>query len=97
MAYRSLALDFELWSYAQLPVVAVYLQHFEHLLSTSKHVRYNVLRTFQKSAMVRKMLYALRSGFFEPTAVPMVVGQSAVLAVPVLCAESREPAGLTGL
>lgn len=74
-AYRALGLEFELWSHASLGVVTLYLQHFEYLLSTSKHARYNVLRTFQKSAMVKKMLYALRSGYFDAEVVPVVVGE----------------------
>lgn len=76
-AYRALGLEFELWSHASLGVVTLYLQHFENLLSASKHARYNVLRTFQKAAMVRKMLYALRSGYFDLEVVPVVVGESA--------------------
>lgn len=72
-AYRAVGLEFELWSYATPEVISLYLQHFAHLLSTSKHARYNVLRTFQKAAMVRKMLYALRSGFFDAEVVPLVV------------------------
>lgn len=72
-AYRALGLEFELWSRASLGVVTLYLQHFEYLLATSKHARYNVLRTFQKAAMVRKMLYALRSGLFDLAVVPVVV------------------------
>ena len=54
-------------------MVALYLQHFEHLLIRSRHSRYNILRTFQKAAMVRKLLFALRSGFFDPEVVPVVV------------------------
>ncbi|ORX37124.1 hypothetical protein BD324DRAFT_427167 [Kockovaella imperatae] len=72
-AYRALGLEFELWSRASLGVVTLYLQHFEYLLATSKHARYNVLRTFQKAAMVRKMLYALRSNLFDLAVVPVVV------------------------
>lgn len=73
MAYRALGLDFELWSSAPLGVIAVYLQHFEYLFSTSKHARYNVLRTFQKSSIIKKILFALRSGFFDAAALQMVV------------------------
>ncbi|WWC96475.1 hypothetical protein V866_003343 [Kwoniella sp. B9012] len=73
VAYRALGLEFELWSYASDDVVRFYLKHFEYLLSTSKHKRFNVLRTFQKSAVVKKMLYALRSGLFDLEVVPDVV------------------------
>nr|XP_019013052.1 uncharacterized protein I206_02549 [Kwoniella pini CBS 10737]OCF51833.1 hypothetical protein I206_02549 [Kwoniella pini CBS 10737] len=73
VAYRALGLEFDLWSYASDDVVRFYLKHFEYLLSTSKHKRFNVLRTFQKSAMVKKMLYALRSGLFDLEVVPNVI------------------------
>ncbi|WVR06613.1 hypothetical protein IAU60_003645 [Kwoniella sp. DSM 27419] len=73
VAYRALGMEFELWSYAPDDVVIYYLRHFEYLLSTSKHKRFNILRTFQKSAVVKKMLYALRSGLFDLEVVPTVV------------------------
>lgn len=73
VAYRALGLDFELWSGAPIGVISVYLQHFASLLTTSKHARYNVLRTFQKSAMVKRLLYAMRSGSFDPAATQMLV------------------------
>lgn len=75
VAYRALGLEFELWSYASDDVIRYYLQHFKHLLVTSKHKRFNILRTFQKSAMVKKMLYTLRSGLFAIEVVPDVVGE----------------------
>ena len=75
IAYRSLGLKVEMWAFASLGVTSLYLQHFEHLLLNSKHARYNVLRSFQKSNMVKKLLYALRSGYFDPSMVPMVVGK----------------------
>lgn len=75
VAYRALALEFELWAFASLEVTSLYLLHFEHLLSTSKYARYNVLRTFQKSAIVRKLLYALRSGSFDLSIASTVVGK----------------------
>lgn len=78
VAYRSLGLEFELWSHASLGVTSLYLQHFEYLLSTSKHARFNLLRTFQKSAMVRKLLFTLRSGLFDPAVVSIVVGESPI-------------------
>jgi hypothetical protein len=68
-----LALDFELWSTASVGVISVYLQNFASLLTLSKHARYNVLRTFQKSAMVKRLLYALRSGFYDPSTLQMLV------------------------
>lgn len=76
VAYRALGVEFELWSYAPLGVTSLYLEHFQYLLVDSKHRRFNLLRTFQKSSMIRKLLYALRSGLFEPAVVPVVVGRS---------------------
>ncbi|WVQ73417.1 hypothetical protein IAR50_002989 [Cryptococcus sp. DSM 104548] len=73
VAYRAIGVEFELWSYASDEVLKFYLEHFQHLLCTSKHKRFNVLRTFQKSSLVKKMLYALRSGLFNLEVVPDVV------------------------
>jgi hypothetical protein len=73
VAYRALGTEFELWSCAPLGVVSLYLQHFDYLLRDSKHARYNLLRTFQKSTVVRKLLFAMRSGYFDPAIVPVVV------------------------
>jgi hypothetical protein len=78
VAYRALALDFELWSTASVGVISIYLQHFATLLTTSKHSRYNVLRTFQKSAMVKRLLYAMRSGFYDPSTIQMLVDTLAI-------------------
>lgn len=75
VAYRALGLEIELWAFGPLGVTSLYLQHFEYLLWSSKHARYNVLRTFQKSGMVKKLLYALRSDLFDPNVVPVVVGE----------------------
>ncbi|KAL7420576.1 Beige protein-like 1 [Cryptotrichosporon argae] len=72
-AYRAIGLEFEMWSYAPLGVVSLYFQHFDYLLSTSKFKRFNLLRTFQKSGVVRKLLYAIRSGMFDPAVVPVAV------------------------
>ncbi|ODN93441.1 hypothetical protein L198_05306 [Cryptococcus wingfieldii CBS 7118] len=72
VAYRAIGVEFELWSYASDEVVRLYLEHFQHLLCTSKHKRFNILRTFQKSSLVKKLLYALRSGLFNLEVVPDV-------------------------
>lgn len=72
-AYRALALEFELWALAKPEVQKVYFQHFEALLSNSKHKRYNLLRTFQRSNIVRKLLFALRSGLYDSETLPMAV------------------------
>lgn len=74
VAYRALGLDLELWSSAPLDVISLYLNHFDALLGISKHARYNILRTFQKSAIIKKILFALRSGFYDTAALPLVIG-----------------------
>lgn len=72
-AYRALGLEFELWSLAPLDVLNLYFSHFDYLLSKSQYRRYNLLRTFQKSNIVRKLLFAVRSGLFEEDALPPAV------------------------
>lgn len=76
VAYRAIGLDFELWSLARRPVTEMYLQHFEYLITTSKHARFNALRTFQKAGAVKKLIFALRSGFFDQKLLPDVIGTS---------------------
>ncbi|BEI85638.1 hypothetical protein CcaverHIS002_0510390 [Cutaneotrichosporon cavernicola] len=71
--YKALGLDLELWAHAQLPTLTLYLQHFQALLAESQYRRFNQLRTFQKSNVVRKLLYALRSGHYTHAAVPLAV------------------------
>lgn len=72
-AYRALGLEFELWALACKEVQELYFKHFEALLSISKHKRYNLLRTFQRSNIVRKLLFALRSGLYDAETLPMAV------------------------
>lgn len=91
VAYRALGVEFELWSYAPLGVTSLYLEHFQYLLIDSKHRRFNLLRTFQKSSMIRKLLYALRSGLFDPAVVPVVVGRSSITGVPTTVLIIRHP------
>lgn len=72
-AYRAIGLDFELWSSAPLDVTNIYFDSFQALLSKSQHRRYNLLVTFQKSHIVRKLLFSIRSGHFSADALPMAV------------------------
>lgn len=72
-AYRALGLEFELWALASKEVQELYFDHFEMLLATSQHKRYNLLRTFQRSNIVRKLLYAMRSGLYDVETLPMAV------------------------
>lgn len=72
-AYRAIGLDFELWATAKDEVVALYFEDFSALLSVSKYKRYNLLRTFQKSNIVRKLLYAIRLGLYNLTTLPLAV------------------------
>ncbi|KAL1405839.1 Beige protein-like 1 [Vanrija albida] len=72
-AYRAIGLDFELWATAKDDVVALYFENFQALLAQSKYKRYNLLRTFQKSNMVRKLLFAIRLGLYNTTTIPLAV------------------------
>lgn len=72
-AYRALGLEFELWALACKDVQELYFKHFEELLAVSNHKRYNLLRTFQRSNIVRKLLYAMRSGLYDLETLPMAV------------------------
>jgi hypothetical protein len=71
-AYRAIGLEFELWASAPLAVQQLYFDHFSLLLKSS-HKRYNLLRTFQKSNPVRKLLFAIRQNLYELDVLPLAV------------------------
>lgn len=72
-AYKALALRLDLWSRANQDVLEAFCLHFEHLLITSRHKRFNILKCFKKVAIVRAFMFALKANTFDSTAVPIVI------------------------
>ncbi|KAF7329558.1 hypothetical protein MKEN_00218700 [Mycena kentingensis (nom. inval.)] len=73
VAYRAIALDFELWSKTRAEVQRVHLEHFTTLLITSRYKRFNVKQRFVKVGLVRRLLFALQTSWYAPEVVVHVV------------------------
>lgn len=73
MAYRAIALDFELWSRTQKEIQRVHLEHFATLLQTSRFKRFNIKQRFAKLSLVRKFLFVLQTDWYQHDTIPFVV------------------------
>ncbi|KAJ7709309.1 hypothetical protein B0H16DRAFT_1822009 [Mycena metata] len=73
VAYRAIALDFELWARTRQEVQRVHLEHFTTLLLASRYKKFNAKQRFTKFGVVRKLLFALQTNWYQPEVVPFVV------------------------
>ncbi|KAJ6464029.1 beach-domain-containing protein [Mycena sanguinolenta] len=73
VAYRAIALDFELWARTRQEVQRVHLEHFTTLLINSRYKKFNVKQRFAKIGLVRKLLFALQTNWYLPEVVPYVI------------------------
>jgi hypothetical protein len=73
VAYRAIALDFELWARTRQEVQRVHLEHFTTLLIASRYKKFNVKQRFAKVGLVRKLLFALQTNWYQPEVIPYVV------------------------
>ncbi|GBE84628.1 hypothetical protein SCP_0606070 [Sparassis crispa] len=80
VAYRALALDFQLWSSTRKEIQQVHLEHFATLLQTSKHKRFNVKQRLGKMGVVRKMLFVLQTAWYQQDMIPLLVDAIKVVA-----------------
>ncbi|KAI6038492.1 hypothetical protein EDC04DRAFT_2868311 [Pisolithus marmoratus] len=73
IAYRAIALDFELWSSTNLTMQQAHLEHFSFLLRASRHRRFNAKVCLAKLGIVRKLVFALQSTWYPAETVPHLV------------------------
>jgi hypothetical protein len=73
VAYRAIALDFELWARTRKEVQRVHLEHFTTLLQTSRFKRFNIKQRFAKLGLVRKLLFVLQTEWYSHDMIPFVV------------------------
>ncbi|KAJ7201121.1 beach-domain-containing protein [Mycena pura] len=73
VAYRAIALDFELWAKTRQEVQRVHLEHFTTLLILSRYKKFNVRQRFAKIGLVRKLLFALQTNWYPPEVIPFVI------------------------
>ncbi|KAJ4474264.1 hypothetical protein J3R30DRAFT_3295344 [Lentinula aciculospora] len=65
VAYRALALDFELWSHTREDIQRVHLEHFLTLLESSRYKRFNLKQRFVKIGLVRRLLFVLQTDWYS--------------------------------
>ncbi|KDQ53971.1 hypothetical protein JAAARDRAFT_61057 [Jaapia argillacea MUCL 33604] len=67
IAYRSIALDFELWSKARRDIQQVHLEHFVILLQRSRFKKFNAKVRFGngKLGVVGKLLFVLQTDWYD--------------------------------
>jgi hypothetical protein len=73
VAYRAIALDFELWSRTRKEVQRVYLDHFVTLLQTSRYKRFNVKQRMAKMGIIGKLLFVLQTEWYHHDIMPYVM------------------------
>ncbi|KAG6865428.1 hypothetical protein C0991_002666 [Blastosporella zonata] len=73
VAYKAIALDFELWSRAKPEIQQLYLEHFPTVLQTSRYWKFNARQRFAKLGLVRKLLFVLQTDWFPHNMVPFVM------------------------
>ncbi|KAL4252230.1 hypothetical protein ABKN59_005526 [Abortiporus biennis] len=65
IAYRAIALDFQLWSHTKIEIQRVHLEHFAILLEVSKHKKFNLKQRLRKMGLVRKLLFVLQTDWYQ--------------------------------
>jgi hypothetical protein len=80
VAYRAIALDFELWARTRKEVQRVHLEHFITLLQTSRFKKFNSKQRFAKLGLVRKLLFVLQTEWYSHDTIPFVVDALRVVA-----------------
>ncbi|KAG5653218.1 hypothetical protein H0H81_001695 [Sphagnurus paluster] len=73
VAYKAIALDFELWSHARKEIQQVYLEHFTTVLQTSRYHKFNSRQKFAKVSLVRKLLFVLQTDWFQADMLPFLM------------------------
>ncbi|KAI6157101.1 hypothetical protein BKA82DRAFT_965252 [Pisolithus tinctorius] len=79
IAYRAIALDFELWSSTNLTIQQAHLEHFVFLLRASRHRRFNAKVCLSKLGIIRKLVFALQSTWYPAETVPHLVNAIVVV------------------
>jgi hypothetical protein len=70
VAYRFIALDFELWSKTRDEIQRVHLEHFIDLVVTSRYSDFNVNQRLSGMGLTRRFLFVWQTSFYEAETVP---------------------------
>ena len=80
IAYRYIALDFEIWSRSRKEVQKAHLEHFATLLQTSKYKRFNLRQRIGKFGLLRKFLFVLQTNMYQHDVIPYLMNALRVVA-----------------
>jgi hypothetical protein len=70
VAYRFIALDFELWSRTRNAIQRVHLEHFFDLVVTSRYKRFNVKQQLAGVDLTRRFLFAWQTSWYSAEILP---------------------------
>jgi hypothetical protein len=70
IAYRFIALDFELWSKTHDEIQRVHLEHFIDLVVTSRHRHFNVKQRLAELGLTRRFLFVWQTSCYTGENVP---------------------------
>ncbi|KAG2357108.1 hypothetical protein BDR07DRAFT_1421270 [Suillus spraguei] len=73
IAYRAVALDFELWSKTSADIQRAHLEHFAFLLRASRYRKFNIKMRLSKLGIVRKLLFAIQSAWYPQESISLAV------------------------
>ncbi|TDL19109.1 beach-domain-containing protein [Rickenella mellea] len=88
LAYRTLALDLEIWSGTPTEIQRAHLDHFATLLKTSRYKAFNARQRIAKFGVVRKLLFVLQTAWYAQDVVRDVV--AALKTVALACFSADE-------
>ena len=80
MAYRAIALDFQLWSRTREEIQLLHLEHFATLLDASRHKRFNIKQRMGKMGIVRKLLFVFQTDWYPNEMLPFILEALKVVA-----------------
>ncbi|TFY62229.1 hypothetical protein EVJ58_g3994 [Rhodofomes roseus] len=80
VAYRAVALDFQLWACTRAEIQRLHMEHFQILLQTSKYKRFNVKNRFAKMGVVRKLLFVMQTSLYSYDMLQELLGTMKIVA-----------------
>jgi hypothetical protein len=87
IAYRAVALDFELWSKTSTDIQRAHLEHFAFLLRASRYRKFTIKMRLSKLGIVRKLLFVIQSAWYPQESIALVVNTLVLVAQSSFTAE----------
>ncbi|KAH9919489.1 beach-domain-containing protein [Epithele typhae] len=80
VAYRAIALDFQLWAHTREEIQLMHFEHFATLLDTSRHKRFNIKQRLSKMGIVKRLLFVLQTNLYPADMMPFLLETIRVVA-----------------